>query len=29
MQNYDDIDECMYDNEDLNDDNFVVKHVHC
>jgi len=29
MQNDDDIDECMYDNEEENDDNFVVEHVHC
>jgi len=27
--NDDDIDECMYDNEDENDDDFVVEHVHC
>ena len=29
MQNDDDIDECMYYNEDENDDDFVVEHVHC
>jgi len=28
MQNDDDIDECMYENEDENDDDFVVEHVH-
>ena len=27
--NDDDIDEFMYDNEDENDDDFVVEHVHC
>jgi len=30
MQNDDDIDgECMYDNEDENDDNLLIEHVYC